>query len=143
MNNEKEFQLMRLMVLTSSKNFSSSYVYALDRKVYPYLHETDFHLPFEDHFDLKKDEIQNLSEFLDQKWLNKENLSFYDLESQYDARGSSTNWDRIKLLKGCRYLYLLKLFDDNFWKTLCKRGDSPCEAESIIREVDLEDELLA
>lgn len=144
MNNEKEFQLMRLMVLTSNESFSDSYIHALNTRIYPCLHEVDFHLPFEENFDVRKEDIENLSKFLDQKWNKKEDLSFYNLEDKYDIRGVSTNWSRIKLLHACRYLYLQNLFNEEFWKMICRQHESPGEAKSmILRKADLEDKLLA
>jgi hypothetical protein len=141
--NESLFQLMRFNILNSARSnpqhsgFSSAYVYAWDSGVYPLHNEmVDWHKPFVEQFDVTEDEVSELNKFLCDKWETRTPISFYELESHYGVSGSShssSNWNRSKLVRTCRYLYLMPLFDTPFWATLLENGRCPMEAGSISR----------
>lgn len=140
-SNESLFQLMRFNILSEgskdikSSAFSPGYIYAWESGVYPsYNDGADWHKSFPEQFRISDEEVTELGNFLDDKWLEKIPLSFYELEDHFGVRGSthsSSSWERGKLLVACRYMYLNKMFDDSFWSTLVKNGKSPVEAGSI------------
>ena len=136
--NEALFQVQRFNILSSARSgFANSgltpaYVYAWDAGIYPAFHDTaEWHAPFKPQFTASKEQVLELGKYLDEKWLAKEAVTFYELESRYDIRGSSPAWDRGTLIDACRYMYLNKMFDENFWDTLINPGDCPTEAKTI------------
>jgi hypothetical protein len=141
--NEALFQIMRFNILNSGRldignsPFSSAYLYAWEAGVFPAFDEgADWHKPFSSQFKVSDEEVLELGNFLDNEWLEKKIITFYGLESHYGVRSSthsSGNWDRVKLLKSCRYMYLNNMFDDSFWSSLVENGKCPSEALSICR----------
>lgn len=140
------FQLMRFNVMKSfvenseGRNFTPSYVYAWDQGVFP-INDTgaDWHKPFADQFEISESQIAEVLKFLDEVWLEKKTISFYELEDHYEVRLGGA-WDRSILLACCRYLWLHgHLFDDNFWAALVKNGECPSEAHSICRPLRADD----
>jgi len=141
--NDSLFQLMRFNILSSGfsdiKNapFSPAYIYAWESRVYPAFNESaDWHKSFPDKFKVTENEVSELGKLLDDKWLAKTPITFYELEDHYGVSGSihsTSNWDRVKLLITCRYMYLDNSFDDSFWSSLVENGKCPIEAFSICR----------
>ena len=139
--NESLFQIMRFNILNEGRKgikaspFSSAYIYAWESGVFPsYNDGADWHKPFPEQFRISDEEVTELGSLLDEKWLEKTPLTFYELEDRFGISGSthsSGNWERGKLLVACRYMYLNKMFDDSFWSALVESGKSPVEAGSI------------
>jgi hypothetical protein len=133
----QKFQILSLFVNPSSeRNVSSSYAFAWSEGVYPYLSEgAEWHKPFEACFDVKREQLEELHNFLCDKWDAKEPFSFYQLEEHYGVRGSVHDgpvWRRHTLWAACRYIWLNKShFDDFFWSNLLENGKCPSEAHSI------------
>ncbi|MDX1366807.1 hypothetical protein [Pseudomonas sp.] len=147
--NEANFQLMRFNILSTSlanqesSPFSSAYIYAWDAGVYPLFNDgADWHKPFNAQFKVTESEIDELSKLLDENWLAKKPITFYELEDHFDVKGTSytnSNWERWKLITACRYMYLQELFDTDFWASLVENGKCPSEALSICRPFKLTD----
>lgn len=148
--NKSLFQLMRFNILSTgragiaSSPFSEAYIYAWESGVFPAFNDgAEWHKSFPEQFDISEGEVLELGNLLDKKWLEKTPITFYELEDHYDVRGSThsySNWDRVKLLRACRYMYLNRMFDDAFWSTLTENGKCPSEALSIcrpLRETDV------
>ena len=141
--NESLYQLMRFNILSSGKSnlekspFSPAYVFAWDRGVFPAFNDgSDWHKPFGEQFNVTEKEVLELGKLLDERWLAKSPISFYDLEKHFGIQGSthsSSNWDRIKLVIACRYMYLNDMFDKSCWDKLTENGKCPSEAHSICR----------
>jgi antitoxin MazE len=78
---------------------------------------------------------------MDEKWLKKETITFYDIEMPYKA--GSKRWAgrtaRTDLIAICRYFFLQNLFDEKFWKAFT--SDCPAEAHGITATWD-RDELV-
>ncbi|ADC63443.1 hypothetical protein [Allochromatium vinosum] len=139
--NESLFQLMRFNILNSGRSdldnspFTSAYIYAWESGVFPAFNEAaDWHKPFSEQFDVTEEEVLALGKLLDEKWLAKTPITFYELEAHCGVRGStysSVSWNRAKLVVTCRYMYLNRMFDDSFWSALVKNGECPSEAHSI------------
>ena len=128
------YQSMRLQVLTLEDNYvpgygtDSSYKFAWDNEVYPFYHQgVRFHEPFETEFSVSGNQVKEIAELLDSKWLEKEKITFYELEELYEKYGSYL--DREKLVDICQYLHLKRKFNDDFWKGFL--SDSPLEASCI------------
>ena len=141
---DQVFQLTRLTILIAArtpeaaKALDHSYVFAWDRGVYPLLNESaQFHRPFGQFFAITEEMVDELSKYLDARWLEGKAPSFYKLEDHYKVRYSRTPWDRSSLMAVCRYLYLQNAFDKAFWEALLKGSDHPIEARSITRKFDL------
>lgn len=140
------FQQMRFSILSTvldgvdKSPFTDAYLFAWDRGVYPAFDEgADWHIPHADQFKIGEGKVDELAKFLDEKWLAKEPITFYEVESHFDVHGTTHSlgtWDRYELLSVCRYLYLHSHFDDAFWDTLLTNGDCPSEAFSIRSPMD-------
>ncbi|MEI6848349.1 MAG: hypothetical protein WCK32_10100 [Chlorobiaceae bacterium] len=140
---------MRFNILSTAINggenwpLPSAYVYAWESGVYPLFHEhANWHLPFEDQFRISKADVEELSKYIDECWLKKKVVTFYELEQKYDVQGiygSSSNWERSTLIYACRYMYLADLFDKPFWNSLLQNGECPSEALDVARPMKISD----
>ena len=141
---EMLFQNQRFSILAmktaegSEQYICDSYAFAWYEGVYPAFHESaDWHKPYPDQFKISEGMMEELSKLLDDHWIGKKPITFYDLESHYGIHGTchpGEIWDRASLIDACRYMYLNQLFDDSFWSTLCENGQCPSEAHSICRQ---------
>ena len=148
MSGEALFQLMRFNILSTAANGGEScsihhaYVYAWQFGVYPLFHDSSqWHKPFQGQFAVSKDEVDELTKFLDDAWMEKKPISFYEVETAFGVHGSarsSSNWERWKLIRACRYLFLCgNSFDKDFWEALLKNGECPSEALSLARPMKI------
>ena len=144
------FQLARFNVLVAAKTadpdeelLPDAYVYAWANDVYPLFHESaHLHEPFAAQFRVTKEMVEELSKYLDDRWLAKDVPSFYQLEDHYDVRSGTTAWDRHSLLVTCRYMFLNNMmFDKAFWDTLLKGSNHPTEAKLITRKFNVKDDV--
>jgi len=126
----------------SAEALSDAYVYAWHEGVYPLFHESiQLQTPFAEQFAVPRNRVNELAEFLDDRWLNKSMPTFYKLEDHYDVRGGRGFWDRMKLIRTCRYMFLNEMFDQEFWEALLKGSDHPSEAKSITRKFHRPDDI--
>lgn len=140
------FLLMRFNVLNTTLGgmgnspFDPAYLFAWQSGVYPAGHASAlWHRPFGECFFVSSEKMDELSKVLDDHWIEKKPITFYELEKHFgvhDAHRSSTEWSRAKLTSGCRYLFLEDAFDLEFWATLTENGKCPSEAHSITRKFD-------
>ncbi|RON33680.1 hypothetical protein [Pseudomonas brassicacearum] len=142
--NLQKFQLLTLFTSKSAtKNITPAYAYAWDNGIYPIGNSAaPWHSPYKDQFAITEEQVTELAELLDEKWLKKVKISFYELEAHYDIQGlanSGSEWDRGSLISACRYFYLLDWFDGDFWKGLVGHSDCPSESHSVRREFKPED----
>ena len=142
--NIQKFQLLALFTSDrTGRNITPAYAYAWDNGVYPIGNDgAHWHEPYKEQFAVSEEQVSELAGFLDKKWLQKEKISFYELEDHYDIQGlssSGSEWDRGTLIITCHYFYLLGWFDDDFWKGLVGHSDCPSESHSIRREFTPED----
>lgn len=145
------FIQQRVQILHLGKNyaeFSDAYLYAWDSGVYPLMSDTDGsvprrpHEPYAKFFTTSKNKVEFLLKRLDDAWLKKEELTFYDLEDELGVRSfSSVGWDRSDLIHVCRYLYLDGCFDNKFWETLIENGKCPSEALSLTSELERDSDI--
>lgn len=140
---QQRLQIMNLGV--HHDEFSDSYLHAWESGTYPLLQDTDGsvirmpHEPYAEFFKTPKDKVQRLFDRLCTAWDAKEELTFYALEDELGVHGGyGSEWDRVDLIKICRYLYLERSFDEEFWKTLLTPMEHPSEASSILREFNRE-----
>jgi len=134
------YQQMKLTILLTTKNpggspFGAAYLYAWDNGIYPIFDGfADWHAPHASQFRVSEEQVTDLLRYMDQHWEGNETLTFYDLESFYDVRGTNPVWDRSALIGACRYIFLSRRFDQNFWSTLLENGKCPTEAHGIADE---------
>jgi hypothetical protein len=138
MTEEQAFTLMRFQVLAlgvnpqTERKLTDGYVYAWEESVYPLYDEAaPWHEPFADQFAIGRDAVNELGKFLDKRWREGSVPTFYDLEDHYDVLSGSSSWDRIRLLQVCRYMFLHRMFDDEFWNQLLAPMKHPAEASTI------------
>jgi antitoxin MazE len=132
------FQVLAAALTPGAKDLlPSSYVFAWDREVFPFLDAgARLHVPFEPYFRVGDEKADELSKFLDDRWTAKQVPTFYELEDHFEVRLGRSGWDRSKLISSCRYMYLNDLFDAAFWKTLLTPKEHPTEASTITRKYD-------
>ena len=144
---EALFQLMRFNILSTAVSAGDewpilpAYVYAWLTGVYPDCQEgAKWHQPFPDQFSVSREEVGELIIILDDAWMAKKPLSFYDVETALGIHGAArslSNWERWKLVSACRYLFLSGSFDNEFWVGLLKNGECPSEALGIARQMKI------
>lgn len=140
MFNQQRLQIMSLGV--HQGEFTDAYLYAWYEGVYPFFEDTDGsvsqmpHETYEEFFLKDKAKVDVLTKLLDDLWLQKKVPTFYELEDMLNTRGSS-EWDRMDLIKICRYMFLqCGTFDNDFWETLLTPMKHPSEARGITRKFD-------
>ena len=146
MFNQQRLQIMSLGV--HHGEFTDAYLYAWEQGVYPFFEDTDGsvnqmpHEVYAEFFQKSKDKVDKLSKLLDDLWLKNEVPTFYELEDMVNVRCGSSEWERMDLIKICRYMYLMGgTFDDNFWNTLLTPTQHPSEASSIKRKFNRKEDL--
>lgn len=142
--NLQKFQLLVLFTSDApTRNITPAYAFAWDRGVYPYGNDSaPWHEPYKETFTIGEQQIDELAKLLDDKWVQKEKISFYQLEDHYKIHGSGRpgpEWDRGSLINACHYFYLMDWFDEEFWKGLVGHSDCPTESHSITRQFKPED----
>jgi antitoxin MazE len=145
-NQERQlFEIARFQIKLAAANPATaarlplSYVYAWEWRLYPMHDDIDgISKSFEEFFNIKEDQVYELARFLDDRWLGNDPITFYQLEDHFNVRGNGRRWDRIKLISVCRYFFLLRHFDDSFWKHLLSPMEYPTEAASISSSPDEE-----
>lgn len=113
----------------------NSYVYAWMKGLYPFLHDGDYSVPdyphenFSEHFKVSNEFATEVINYLDDRWLNNNSPTFYELEDQFGGKSS-----RAELLHICRYAYLDGAFDERLWDALLTKMKHPSEASLITSE---------
>ena len=140
-------EIRRGQILSTKANpqtadlYTDAYAHAIMHSVCPIFEEeigfaesTDEKLnlfPFYETYDVPHNLVQEIAELINPKWLNKEQVTFYNIEEQYDVGGKQ--WPgkvlRVDLINICRYFYLRNMFDEEFWKQFM--SDCPSEASSV------------
>ncbi|THB70077.1 MAG: hypothetical protein D6B28_10165 [Gammaproteobacteria bacterium] len=136
----QKFEILSQFANTSEeKRLSAPYVYAWEKGVFPILDEiAPWHLPFAELFLVKKEMIQELIAFLQERYDKGIKLSFYEVEEHYGIKVAhivgDKGWSRFMLAHACRYLCLHKKFDEEFWAEMVDCAKCPIETKCIIRE---------
>ncbi|PCI58871.1 MAG: hypothetical protein COB35_12700 [Gammaproteobacteria bacterium] len=132
--NQQRLQIMGLGV--HHNEYDDGYLYAWESGVYPWFSDTDGsvnqmpHECYAEFFKVKKETVQNVLNYLDEKWLAKDIPTFYELEERFGGKWDEEN-GRIALLVICRYAFLSRRFDKTLWDKLLKPMQHPSEASSI------------
>lgn len=139
--NVQKFQIFSLFTSESSiRNVTPAYAFAWDRGVYPLLDDSaPWHKPYGEFFEVSEEMVNGLLKFLDERWSEKNPITFYELEDHYEIRAGETDWDRGTLIGACRYFRLHELFDEDFWRGLVGHSDCPSESHGITRDIGPED----
>ncbi len=141
--NMQRFMILQLAVNPNTKrDIPLYYTYAWYSKIYPFLEENELHEDLEEYFEITKNQVDILSKFLDDEWLDGRTYSFYELEDIYDINTENPKYgfDRIILIKILRYFRLhLNSFDQQFWDKLLESGHYPVEASLILTDFTEED----
>lgn len=148
MNSDALFTMMRFQILAGAltpgvrERLSDPYVYAWDDLVYPIQHEgAAWHQPFSHLFSVSRGMMEELTRYLDDRWLERRVPTFYQMEQHYSVRDGTGPWDRSKQLHACRYMHLCNLFDEDFWSNLLTAGQHPAEARIIVHAYNRSEDL--
>ena len=124
--------------------YDNSFVHAVMHRIYPIQHEHPgfeedpnailASLPFHETYNAGFELVTQIAKLLDEKWLKKEKITFYDVEGPY--RLGNEHWPgtdvRENLTNMCRYFYLSHMFDTDFWNEFM--SDAPSEASDVTSE---------
>lgn len=123
--------------------YDNAFVHAVMHRIYPVRHEepspsdspavASTALPFYETYGVGREQVQEVAELLDEKWRNKEKVTFYDLEDTYQNSWAGRGV-REDLINICRYFYLVEWFDEPFWNELMSW--CPAEAHGVTSEWD-------
>lgn len=126
----------------TSDLYDDAFVHAVTHSIYPIRHEhpgfketTAERLaafPFYETYDCGYELVTRIFKLLDEKFVAKQKITYYDVEGPYKIHGQ--HWEgadiREDLINICRYFYLANVFDDHdFWKNFM--SDAPTEAASL------------
>lgn len=142
--NQQRLQIMSLGVHHSE--YTDDYLYAWGEGVYPLFNDTDGsvnpmpHESYPDFFKVKKETVQRVITYLDEKWLAKTVPTFYELEDEFGGKWGEED-GRMALIGICRYAYLRGGFDKSFWNKLLTPMKHPSEASSISRSFNREQDI--
>lgn len=132
------FEVARLQIKLAAANpqianrIPPSYLHAWEWRIYPMQGDSDgIAKSFESCFDVREDQVYELARFLDDRWIGKLPVTFYQLEDHFDVRYGESRWDRSKLISVCRYFFLMDHFDSKFWSNLLTPMEYPSEASGI------------
>lgn len=151
--NSKDFQMMRFNILVAALNpatrekIPDDYAFAWDRAVYPIYTENEIVEAFEGDFKVSKDMMGDLLEKLDQHWDYGKGpgITFYELEDHFEVRKGATKWDRSKLIRAMKYLYLRHretgVFDQDLFDSIVRGKGAPAEANGYMRPFNREEGL--
>jgi hypothetical protein len=138
------FTMMRFHILAfgltepGMEKLDDAYLYAWNRLVYPINHDgADWHEAFKEGFRVTEQMMEELLTHLDEHWRAKDVPTFYQLEDHYGTRDKGDRkWDRAALIGACRYLYLSKVFDADFWQKLLAAMEHPTEATNVVAKFE-------
>ena len=128
------------------EEFDDGYLYAWEAGVYPWFSDTDGsvtpmpHEAYPEFFKAKLETVQNVINYLDEKWGTEESPTFYQLEDHFGGRWHE-ECGRSTLIKICRYAFLSRRFDKSLFDKLLPPMQHPSEASSLcsplVRERDI------
>lgn len=78
------------------------------------------------------EEMSALFNFLHQSFTDGRPYTYYQFEARVKQHPFTMHLSREVVIGACRYFFLHGVFDSAFWDQLCRRGESPCEADQII-----------
>ena len=115
-----EIRKLQIVAAKSNPNtanfYDDDFVYAVVNSLHPIFHvEND---PFASAYEIEKEKVESVLKILDTKWLQKEKITFYDLETIYSSDGRRWRCLRVDLINICRYAFLGRRFDTEFWEQL-------------------------
>lgn len=133
--NLQKFQILALFTSENTRSVTPAYAFAWDRGIFPVGYESaPWHKPYAEHFQVGEEQMDELLKFLDDTWMARKKITFYELEDHYDISGSyrpGPEWDRGGLIDACHYFRLRGSFDDDFWAGLIGHSDCPSESHGI------------
>lgn len=133
------FNLQRFSILQTKLNpqtahfIPDEYAFAWYVKLYPFFNNSDLHEDLEECFTITKEQLDNVTEFLDTEWLAGKLYTFYELEKIGYGKGPFLGLDRMGLIYILKYVKLYGGFDEDFWNEILKPMKHPSEARSIQR----------
>ena len=144
MFNQQRLQIMSLGV--HHNKYPDDYLFTWEKGVYPFMNDTDGsvtpmpHECYAEFFKVKKETVDKVTKYLDDMWLAKTVPTFYELEGKFGGKFGSED-GRCALINICRYMYLRKGFDKDFWKTILTPEQHPSEASSLCCPFDREHDI--
>jgi hypothetical protein len=139
--NLQRFQILQTKINPATSNYiPDSYAYAWYDEVYPIMDTSDIHKDLKEHFKISYEQIDTISKYADQEWLEGRLYNFYEYERYFNVRyENQLNITRSTLLVVFKYIHINGGFDANFWSKLLEPMQHPTEAQSIIRKFDSDD----
>ncbi|HKL85292.1 MAG TPA: hypothetical protein VJ861_03055 [Treponemataceae bacterium] len=140
------FNMQRFMILELKVNPNTSdkipddYAFAWYKKMYPFFETNELHEDLKEYFSITEEQVDYVSKYLDDEWLENRRYTFYELEEYFNCRHEPENEiTRYVLITILRYIKLREGFDDLFWEKLLTPMKYPTEAGIIISEFSADD----
>lgn len=138
------YNLQKFLLIQTKLNsqitdkLSNAYIYAWSEDCYPLFDSGSYHKDLEQYFKITKVQVDTISKYADEEWLQKRYYTFYQYEDYFQNRSENLlRINRLMLLRVFRYMYLSNFFDNKFWETLLTPMEYPIEANGIIKNFDL------
>lgn len=137
--NLQRFQILQTKLNPATTNFiPNDYAYAWYQRLYPLLDENELHEDLEPYFSITKEQVDEITGYADNEWLEKRYYTFYEYEAHYKCRSNPIlNISRHTLIAVFRYMFLRDAFDQEFWNKLLEPMKYPTEAGGITRNFDI------
>ena len=137
------YSLQKFMILQTKLNpqtadlLPDAYAYAWYVDLYPFLDDCEWHTHLEDYFDINEAKILPIWDYLAKEWHSKIYHTFYELEEHFGVQHDQNEIKRSDLIRILRYAYLVKNFDEKFWRKLLESMKYPSEASIITDDFDV------
>lgn len=144
MFNQQRYQILSLGV--HHDEFEDGYLYAWESGVYPWFSDTDGsvcqmpHECYPEFFKVKKETVQTVLTYLDDKELEGDVPTFYQLEDHFGGKWNEES-GRMALIGICRYAFLSNRFGKEMYNKLLTPMQHPSEASSICRPLKREQDI--
>jgi len=116
-----------------------AYVYAWYIDLYLFLDDGEWHMNVKDYFGIKETKTDIIWNFLLEEWKVKKYHTFYELEKHLNVEYEQNEIKRSDLIHILRYAYLIKYFNEEFWKKLLEPMQHPSEASIITSKFNTSD----
>jgi hypothetical protein len=131
----KRQQILLAWLSSESRNvLDPALVFAYSCRMYPIIHIGGRIDAFEGIYDIDKQFVTSVTNYVDSKLMKKDfaNLTFYEIEDLF-------NGDRMQLIDVFRYLFLcdLPLFNEDFFAKLLEKTNCPSEASGICYKLEI------
>jgi hypothetical protein len=125
----KEFEIARLLAVQECRiTENNSLGFAWSSRIYPFFHDSPLQEAFIEDFDIGRESITAVLDYLEANENNPDKLGFYAIEDHFG--GKNQGLERSKLRMICRYIFLCDRYT-HVWEHVVRNGVGPVESQGI------------